>query len=171
MPPALQVAEARPAGGLAATEMETHMNDNDTVIETYQAHAKALAEVNTINKTTVFAALTAASITLVTVTFDGGGDSGQIQDVVAQAGEANIHIPNTQIVMQRASWGGKRDAAKIALRDAIEELCFDYLSQEHGGWENNDGGQGDFTFHVGEQRIDLDFNQFYTESTNHSHTF
>jgi hypothetical protein len=74
--------------------------------------------------------------------------------------------------MQRASWStGKVDSAKIALRDAIEELCFDYLSQEHGGWENNDGGQGDFTFYVAEQRIELDFSQFYMESTNHTHTF
>jgi len=147
------------------------VNDVNSVMETYQAHAKALAEVNAINKETIFAALAAASITLVTVTFDGGGDSGQIQDVVAEAGEATLQLPNTQVEMQRASWGGKHDAAKITLRDAIEELCFDYLSQEHAGWEHNDGGQGDFTFHVEEKRIELDFSQFYTESTSHSHTF
>jgi hypothetical protein len=148
------------------------MNDSNTVMETFLAHTKALAEANTLNKTAVFAALTAASITQVTVTFDGGGDSGQIQDVFALAGEAVSEIPNTQVEIQRASWNtGKLDSAKIALRDAIEELCFDYLSQEHGGWENNDGGQGDFTFHVDDHRIELDFNQFFTESTNHSHTF
>jgi len=138
----------------------------------YQAHAKALAEANTANKTTIFAALSAASITLVTVTFDGGGDSGQIQEVLAQAGDAPVDLPSVQVDMLRAPWnGGKPDTSKLSLRDAIEEICFDYLSQEHGGWENNDGGQGDFTFHVDERRIELDFNQFYTESTNHSHSF
>ena len=148
------------------------MNDINTVMETYQAHTKALAESNTLNKTTLFAALTAASITQITVTFDGGGDSGQIQDVIAQAGELTVQLPDTQVEMQRASWStGKLDSARIALRDAIEELCFDFLSQEHGGWENNDGGQGDFTFYVEDQRIELDFNQFFTDSTNYSHTF
>ena len=148
------------------------MNDINSVIETYQAHAKALAEANKTNKATIFAALAAASVTLVTVTFDGGGDSGQIEEVVAQAADAIAQIPDTQIEMQRASWStGKLDASKTSLRDAIEEICFDYLSQEHGGWENKDGGQGDFTFHVEDQRIELDFNQFFTDSTNHSHTF
>ena len=138
----------------------------------YQAHAKALAEANKANKTAIFAALSAASITLVTVTFDGGGDSGQIQEVLAQAGDAPVDLPSVQVDMLRAPWNGdKPDTWKMSLRDAIEEICFDYLSQEHGGWENNDGGQGDFTFHVDEQRIELDFNQFYTESTNYSHTF
>ena len=61
--------------------------------------------------------------------------------------------------------------AQMLLRDAIDELCFDYLSQEHGGWENNDGGEGEFTFRVEDSSIDLDFVQFYTESTTHSHTF
>ena len=117
------------------------MNDINTVMETYQAHAKALAEANTLNKTALFAALAAASITKVTVTFDGEGDSGQIQEVIAQTGDATIQIPNTQVEVQRASWStGKLDSAKMTLRDAIEELCYDYLSQEHGGWENNDGG-------------------------------
>jgi hypothetical protein len=148
------------------------MSDVTEMMLQYQAHAKALAEANTINKTAIFSALATASITLVTVTFDGGGDSGQIQDVLAHVGDAPTDLPNVQVEMQRASWNGSKvDACKISLRDAIEEICFDYLSQEHGGWENNDGGQGDFTFHVGEQRIELDFNQFYTESTNHSHTF
>jgi len=148
------------------------MSDVTEMMVQYQAHAKALAEAIKTNKATTFAALAVASITLVTVTFDGGGDSGQIQEVVARAGDATAQIPDTEIEMQRASWStGKLDSARIALRDAIEKICFDYLSQEHGGWENNDGGQGDFTFHVEDQRIELDFNQFFTDSTNHSHTF
>jgi hypothetical protein len=148
------------------------MNDINTVLETYQNHAKALAEANLLNKTVVFEALRAASITRVTVTFDGGGDSGQIGEITAQAGDKTIPLPDVQIKMQRASWNSATlESSQTSLRDAIEELCFDYLSQEHGGWENNDGGQGDFTFYVADQRIELDFNQFYMESTNHTHTF
>ena len=148
------------------------MSDVTEMMVQYQAHAKTLARANETNKATIFAALTAASVTLVTVTLDGGGDSGQIQEVLAQAGDAIAQIPDTQIEMHRASWNiGKLDVSKTSLRDAIEEICFDYLSQQHGGWENNDGGKGDFTFHVEDERIELDFNQFFTDSTNYSHTF
>jgi hypothetical protein len=74
--------------------------------------------------------------------------------------------------MQRASWNSATlESSQTSLRDAIEELCFDFLSQEHGGWENNDGGSGDFTFHVEDRRIELDFTQYFTDSHQHSHTF
>jgi hypothetical protein len=148
------------------------MSDIDIVTNTYQNHEKVLAEANSLNKTVVFDALAEASITSATVTFDGGGDSGQIGEITAVAGDITIPLPDVQITMQRASWNsGKLEIAQTSLRDAIEELCFDCLSQEHGGWENNDGGQGEFTFHVQDCRIELDFQQFYTDSTHYSHTF
>jgi hypothetical protein len=138
------------------------MTEVEDLMARLSAQAKALIEANAINKTAVFAALTAASITRVTVTFDGAGDSGQMNDINAKAGEAEVALPNVEIQF---------DGRPLSLSDAIEHLCFDYLSQEHGGWENNDGGQGEFTFDVAERRIELDFNQFYMDSTNYSHTF
>ena len=137
----------------------------------YEQHAKSLAEANEVNKNAVFAALKAESITIVTVRFDGAGDSGQIQEVTAETASGPIALPDVQIEMQHASWGGKMTNRTMQLRDAIDELCFDYLSQEHGGWENNDGGEGEFTFRVENSSIYLEFVQFYTESTTHSHTF
>ena len=147
------------------------MSDVTEMMVQYQAHAKALAEAIKTNKATTFAALAVASITLVTVTFDGGGDSGQIQEVIAETANGSITLPDVQVEMQHASWGGKTTNRTMQLRDAIDELCFDYLSQEHGGWENNDGGQGEFTFRVQNASIDLEFEQFYTGSSLHSHTF
>jgi hypothetical protein len=137
----------------------------------YEQHAKSLVEANDTNKNAVFAALKAESITIVTVRFDGAGDSGQIQEVTAETANGSIALPDVQIEMQHASWGGKTTNRTMQLRDAIDELCFDYLSQEHGGWENNDGGQGEFTFRVQNASIDLEFEQFYTGSSLHSHTF
>lgn len=138
------------------------MTEFEDLMAKTAAEAKALAEANAVNKTAVFTALAAASITQVTVMFDGGGDSGQIDEITARAGDDKADIPDAEI---------RFDDRPLPLKEAIEHLCFDYLSQEHGGWENNDGGQGDFTFHVAEMRIELDFNQFYTDSTNHTHTF
>jgi hypothetical protein len=138
------------------------MSDFEDLMARISAQTKALAEATAINKTAVFSALAATSITHITVSFDGEGDSGQINDITARAGDDNADIPDTTVQF---------DGRPYPLKEAIEHLCFDYLSQEHGGWENNEGGQGDFTFYVAEQRIELDFNEFFTESTNHTHTF
>jgi hypothetical protein len=139
---------------------------------TYENHAKALAQANTLNKTVVFDALATAGVTTVTAAFDGEGDSGQIEGVSAFIDEKPQRVPDASIRFHHVSWGSlETTASEISLYEAIKSLCYDYLSQEHGGWENNDGGYGEFTFHVADRRIDLDFNQRFTDSTHHSHTF
>ena len=47
------------------------------------------------NKAAVMDALAAADITSVTVAFDGSGDEGQIESVVAYAGEVTVPLPDT----------------------------------------------------------------------------
>lgn len=140
-------------------------------ITCYDTYAKSLTEANDANKLAVFAALKAAAIATANVQFNGSGDSGQIEEVTACADGTTVALPQVETEMRHCEWGGKAISRKMSLRDAIEELCFDYLSQEHGGWENNDGGQGQFTFRVEDSSIDLEFEQFYTDSTHHSHTF
>lgn len=46
------------------------------------------------NKAKLLAFLASAGITRVTVTFDGIGDSGQIEDIAAYAGDANAEPPS-----------------------------------------------------------------------------
>jgi hypothetical protein len=141
------------------------------VITNYDTYAKSLAEANEANKRAVFAALKTGAVLTVTVQFNGGGDSGQIEEITASADGAAVALPKVEVEMRHCEWKGKPISRNMSLTDAIEELCFDYLSQEHGGWENNDGGQGGFTFRVEDSSIDLEFEQFYTDSTTHSHTF
>jgi hypothetical protein len=45
------------------------------------------------NKAAVMSALAAAGITSVTVAFDGYGDDGQIDSIVAQSGEVTVQLP------------------------------------------------------------------------------
>jgi len=145
---------------------------SDDFMISYIAYQKTLAETNLANKSAVFAALAAASITTVSVAFDGSCDSGQINEVAAKKAGTAVELPDAQIDFQDVdSNGNKLTPSKCTLRDAIEALCFNYLSQEHDGWEINDGGQGEFLFDVAEQTIELDFNQFFTGSTNHTHAF
>lgn len=44
------------------------------------------------NKTALFDALAAANITVVVVTFDGYGDSGQIENIEAKAGDEIVTL-------------------------------------------------------------------------------
>ena len=65
--------------------------------ETKQAeHVRRDAELRAVNKTAVFDALAAAGITIVVVAFDGYGDSGQIENVEAKAGEDLVALPSVE---------------------------------------------------------------------------
>jgi hypothetical protein len=148
------------------------MTDFDTLMDRLKLHHDALKEANTLNKAAVFAALAPAGITSVTVEFDGEGDSGQIEAITACAGDAHVSLPETRVTLQRTSWGGETiSTTEETLRQAIETLAYDYLEQEHGGWENNDGAFGTFHFDVAKRTIQLEFNGRYTDVATHNYDF
>jgi hypothetical protein len=145
------------------------MSDTADIEAAYQNHQKAVAEANVMNKRAVFDALVAAGIATVNVEFDGEGDSGQIQGIAA---DDSPEVPNIAIELQKAPWGsGKLDSSQSTLREAIETLCYDYLEQHQGGWENNDGAFGEFIFNVAERRIELEFNARFSDSTVFNYSF
>lgn len=133
----------------------------------YESRANALLPAN---KTVLFDALQAADITSVTVTFDGCGDSGQIDAIVARAGDGEITLPDTQVELARTDFHlDETRRESMALPDAVETFCYDALESRHGGWENNEGGFGDFTFDVAARTIAFDFNYRIEKSENHYH--
>src|SRR6202161_2098012 len=67
--------------------------------------ARIASEVLLANKTALFDALAAAGITTVVVTFDGCGDSGQIEMIEARAGDDVIPLPTVQIEIASAFLG------------------------------------------------------------------
>lgn len=148
------------------------MNDPDPAFASYDRYREALGKASQSNKTAVFDALAAANITQVLVEFDGAGDSGQIESVTAFRGEAQIAFPSTTITLQQASWGSTElRSTEEKLSQAVETLCYDYLEETHGGWENNDGAFGEFSFSVEEREIELEFNGRYTAIDTENHTF
>lgn len=72
-------------------------------------------------------------ITKIKIDFSGGGDSGQIDNFYDQ--EDN----------------------QIDENSLFEDIVYDKLSSEYPGWENNEGGQGDFLFDLVERKIYLNF--------------
>lgn len=148
------------------------MVDMQSVLESIEQHRKQLCETGKTNKAVIFAALSAAGIDVVNVTFDGEGDSGQIDNIIARKSEVEIPIPEQAVTLQSVSWDGKEVSLREqSLCEAIEQLCYDYLEQEQGGWENNDGAFGTFAFDVTARTIELEFNGRFTDIATNTYTF
>jgi hypothetical protein len=60
---------------------------------------------------------------------------------------------------------------EIGLEAAVEQLVWDYLYDNHGGWENNDGALGTFEFSVPDRTIALQHNERYTDVNTTTHKF
>ena len=132
-----------------------------------QARARKLVEPN---KRALFAVLAPAGITRVTVTFDGGGDSGQIEAVEAFCGADSASLPEGEVTLERHSYrSDEAEQIVLSVPEAIEDLCYALLGQEHGGWENNEGGYGEFVFDVAGDSIALDMNIRIETSELHGH--
>jgi hypothetical protein len=138
------------------------------------------AELRSTNKAVVFDALTAAGITIVTVSFDGYGDSGQIEDIDANAGEEVVTLPPGNVEIAAADWNlvavsgemqVKPKRTEMSIRDGIEHLAYAFLEETHDGWENNNGAYGNFVFDVDTRTITLDYNARRIESDYSQHVF
>ena len=146
----------------------------DAWLAKYQDHARRVAEARPANKAALFDALSRAGITKVVVNFDGYGDSGQIEQVEARAGDdVLVGLPLDQIEFVEPVYGDpeKVERSTHTVSEAIETLVYAFLEQTHDGWEDNDGAYGDFTFDVENRTITLDYNGRYTECLYYCHTF
>ena len=134
---------------------------------------KALsASMHAANKKALFDALEAAGITSVLVSFDGSGDSGQIEEIGAVSGDQPRDFPADTVVIGCAYWGASEaDRMESSVYQAVESLAYAFLEETHGGWENNEGAYGEFTFTVADRSIILDYNERIETSEFTQHVF
>ena len=150
---------------------------NDNYFAAYEAKLAAMAamqaEVLPLNKRALFDALALAGIQSVVVTFDGYGDSGQIESVEALAdSNQTMDIPPVAIELREVLSDGPTVAiGPRSIREAIEIMTYELLEQTHDGWENDEGGHAEFTFDVARQTIVLDYEERYTASNEYWHKF
>lgn len=121
----------------------------------------AFAEQLVILKNSLFDFLEAQGIVLVTVDFDGCGDSGQIESISAFDEHGEVAVPEDKLA------NTEDDGEPV--KDVIESLAYDLLQSEHGGWENNEGAYGEFRFDVADRTIMLACN-IRTSSAEYSET-
>lgn len=144
----------------------------DALAEPWSDYEKRLSELHPANKASLFAALAAASITRVTVSFNGCGDEGRVEEVLAFAGEAGADLPNASVEIQTLAFGAATPSMLTQpLAEAIETFADALLDHAHDGWENGEGAFGEFIFDVAAQTIALDFNERFVGSDNFTHEF
>lgn len=136
-----------------------------------ETHYEMPAEdIRTHNKRLIFAALAEAGITKVSIEFDGAGDSGQIEDILAWNATFSGSVPIPADCKLQLAYPGN-PPREATLRDAIETLAYDYLDETYRGWENNDGAFGTFVFDVPARTVTLQHNERYIDVTTSSHEF
>ena len=94
------------------------------------------------------------------VSFAGGGDSGQIDDVefsprlTDEALTAPCH--RTESAWIGGEWRRANGVEDVPLKAAIEDITYDYLEATGVDWYNNDGGQGTLSIGVEAGTVDMD---------------
>lgn len=147
-------------------------SDLEQYFTRYATFERRAADLHPANRNAILSVLRAHRITHVVVTFDGYGDSGQIEAVESWRGEAEAELPAITVeILQLLFESSEPEMIAQPLPDAIETLAYHYLGQAHCGWENNDGAYGEFVFDVAGGTITLDYNERFTDSTNYSHEF
>ena len=77
-----------------------------------------------------------------------------------RARETAVEFPATEIEYAAITWDDPEvEMRQLSLEDVVEQLAFDFLSDTHGGWENNDGAYGEFCFDAAARCIHLEFNE------------
>ena len=149
----------------------------DPQFATYEARctkaAALAAEILPHNKQVLFDALSAAGIDVVTVEFDGSGDSGQFEAPSGfDAENSEVAIPAGEITVKVVDFetGTIREQTTTP-REYIETLAYDFLESTHSGWEDGEGANGEFRFSLSERTITLDYNERYVDYTHHEHEF
>ena len=123
------------------------------------------------NTDALFAALSAAGITSISVEFDGAGDQGQIEHVLVKRGATTVELPDQPTVEIALHVGNEVQTQTTTLGTALEHIVYDCLEETHDGWEINDGAFGEFTFDVAARSIELAYNERDTTITSYEHAF
>lgn len=124
-------------------------------------------------------AMRTAGITTVRVTFDGCGDSGQIDEIEYVPKESVPSTPLVKWTKEVRYWDApdyaetkyRQDEMESSLDDLLEDIVYQLLEDEHDGWEINEGAFGCFTFTPADNSVAFDYNQRFEESELTEHRY
>jgi hypothetical protein len=148
-----------------------------------------LPEYINYNKNKISSYLKRLRITKLKVTYSGSGDSGALDEVIVldkNGGEKGTledykNVSTSKIRGLKKSkhpWAvylgqntpeEKEEENELGLKDAVEELFYMILEHRYGGWEINDGSNGEFNWDIESEKINWTHTSYYTESSEHEH--
>lgn len=112
------------------------MNDDDDDIR-----AKLLARFREIG------------VSQIEVYYSGYGDSGQLDDITTTPAK----VPLREIEFDTITYPWRPgEVIQRNLGEAFEDFIWDEITSRYGGFENNDGGQGELTWDIVNDTINLD---------------
>ena len=134
------------------------------------------------NAKLLFDTLEETRVATIEVTFDGCGDSGQIDEVVYEDHRGKELSEPTLVVKgsftgRYLKWDEKKKThvetggGEGKVRDILEQVCYDKLEASHGGWEINGGSYGTFHFDVLNRKVNLEFNERIEEVNSSEESF
>ena len=145
-----------------------HVFDYDKWQEDARLRREAIADKVAIAKTTLFDIFHSHGIAFVIVAFDGYGDSGQIDGIVAHDDTGIVGLPDARLpainIESIEPASSDPDAQDMAITDVIENLAYDLLEESNYGWEDNEGAFGEFRFDTADRTITLGYNQRHMSS-------
>lgn len=129
----------------------------------------------TETKKAILKMLCGFGVTSITASFDGGGDSGQVNEItyVTTHGHndhvRSLQLPSEVIEVVRADlkkrvkedphiYIDRNESWSKSVDDLVEYMVYDALEQSPGDWINNDGGFGEVYITPSEGRIYVDMN-------------
>lgn len=128
------------------------------------------------NKDIIFDLLAAEGVESFEVSFDGGGDDGQIcepENFSPEIKEKKI----SSMLSKKVEGGRVKNGTRygpngpetmweenVTLQQMIDGVCYDVLEGVCSGWEINEGSYGTFYFDVKKRKVKLDFNERVVES-------
>jgi hypothetical protein len=114
-------------------------------------HLLQIQEIREKNKKSIVAFMQANGIERAVIEFDGSGDSGQTEPAVIfpQSKQELVYEEITFITFsQRFSggeWNVEATEKQASVEEALEDLAYCALENNHGGWEINEGAYGEIT--------------------------
>jgi len=122
------------------------------------------------NAKLLFDTLQETRVASIEVTFDGCGDSGQIESITYEDHRGKeLSCPDLVVkgshLGKQHDWDDKQKkfvevgGGEGKVSSIVEEICYDKLSASHMGWEINEGSYGTFHFDVLNRKVDLEYNE------------